>query len=138
MTGNTYVTDATQGNAVQSIGYGFVFPQGLCTVSGNSFGEHSVTIQMQYKLTSAPAWTTAASVAGPLAAKPSAASMAPPSAPGTEAVPRVAKVGSGLGAGRFGAAFRGVLDMRLLQRGIALGERYSVLLNAVKSKLQFH
>lgn len=59
MTGNTYTTNITQGNAVNSLGFGFVFPNGLCKVSGNGFDSHTIAITMEYKLTSEPTtWTT--------------------------------------------------------------------------------
>jgi predicted phage tail protein len=56
---NDYRTNVTDGNVVTTLGFGLVFPSGLAKVTGNDIGEHTVNIEIGYKLTSEPTtWTS--------------------------------------------------------------------------------
>jgi hypothetical protein len=56
---NDYRTNVTDGNAVTTLGFGMIFQNGLAKISGNEIGEHTVNIDIAYKLTSEPTtWTS--------------------------------------------------------------------------------
>ena len=52
-------TQTTDGTAVETLGIGLLFPRGLVLITGNGESRnHSVTVQIEYKLVAAGSWTT--------------------------------------------------------------------------------